>query len=254
MRILYQFPLSHYCEKARWLLDHKELDYEAHNLIPGVHLAFAQLKTGQNKLPILKDQDRFIADSTEIALYLDNYYPEHSLLRADQTLRTQAININSLANELGVHVRRFGLANALSQNDDSIDIMIGEQGYLRQFEKLSKPLIKTLMSKGYKLDQDKVAESKEMMDKIIQNLNELLLENGARYFVGDRLGLADISVCSMIAPLLEISNTPWESDHSGEVSNDFYDYQQALLELPVGQYVQRIYLTERNARTDWRGV
>ena len=55
MRTLYQFPLSHYCEKARWLLDHKELDFVAQNLIPGVHRAFAQLKTGQNKLPILKD-------------------------------------------------------------------------------------------------------------------------------------------------------------------------------------------------------
>lgn len=54
MRVLYQFPLSHYCEKARWLLDHKELDYVAHNLIPGFHRAFAQLKTGQNLLPILK--------------------------------------------------------------------------------------------------------------------------------------------------------------------------------------------------------
>ncbi len=68
MRVLYQFPLSHYCEKARWLLDHKELDYVAHNLIPGFHRAFAQLKTGQNLLPILKDDQRWIAESTKIAL------------------------------------------------------------------------------------------------------------------------------------------------------------------------------------------
>ena len=68
MRILYQFPLSHFCEKARWLLDHKELDYNAQNLIPGVHRAFAKLKTGQNKLPILRDQDQWIADSTQIVL------------------------------------------------------------------------------------------------------------------------------------------------------------------------------------------
>ncbi len=34
MRTLYQFPLSHFCE-ARWMLDHKELYYVAHNLIPG---------------------------------------------------------------------------------------------------------------------------------------------------------------------------------------------------------------------------
>ena len=72
MRTLYQFPLSHFCEKARWMLDHKELYYVAHNLIPGVHRAFARLKTGQNRLPILRDQDRWIADSTQIALYLDD--------------------------------------------------------------------------------------------------------------------------------------------------------------------------------------
>ena len=68
MRTLYQFPLSHFCEKARWLLDYKELDFVAHNLIPGVHRAFAQLKTGQNRLPILRDQHCWVADSTEIAL------------------------------------------------------------------------------------------------------------------------------------------------------------------------------------------
>lgn len=254
MRILYQFPLSHYCEKARWLLDHKELDYEAHNVAPGFHRAFAQLKTGQNKLPILKDQDKFIADSTEIALYLDDFYPEHSLLRADQKLKTKALEINDIADELGIHVRRFSLANALSQNDESIDIMLGEKGYLRQFEKFSKPIIKTLVTKGFKLDQDKVHESREKISEIIIKLNELLLENGAKYFVGDRLGFADISVCSMIAPLLEISNTPWEKDHSNEISNDFYTYQNDLLQLPIGQYVKRIYLTERNARIDWRGV
>lgn len=31
-RILYQFPLSHFAEKGRWLLDAKGLDYQIHNL------------------------------------------------------------------------------------------------------------------------------------------------------------------------------------------------------------------------------
>ena len=122
MRILYQFPLSHYCEKARWLLDHKELDFVAQNLIPGVHRAFAQLKTGQNKLPILKDSERWIADSTEIALYLDDTYPEHALLRLDPHLRQQALEINTLSNELGAHVRRWGLAQALSTSDEPLGV------------------------------------------------------------------------------------------------------------------------------------
>ena len=254
MRTLYQFPLSHFCEKARWLLDHKELEYVAHNLIPGVHRAFAQLKTGQNRLPILRDQDRWIADSTEIALYLDEVYPEHSLLRADLQQRELALEINQQATELGMHVRRWGLAHTLSQSEESLDILIGEKGYLRQFEKYSKPIIKALLSKGYQLNADKVAESKQRMDALIGLLNQRLIENHGRYFVGERLGLADIAVCSMLAPLLEIPGTPWEKEHGEVLSEEFKKYKETLIELPIGQYVLRIYQTERNARVDWRGV
>ena len=254
MRTLYQFPLSHFCEKARWLLDHKELEYVAHNLIPGVHRAFAQLKTGQNRLPILRDQDRWIADSTEIALYLDEVYPEHSLLRADLQQRKRALDINEQATGLGVHVRRWGLAHTLTESEESLDILIGEKGYLRQFEKYSKPIIKALLSKGYQLNADKVAESKQRMDALIELLNQRLIENHGRYFVGERLGLADIAVCSMLAPLLEIPGTPWEKEHGEVLSEEFKKYKETLTELPIGQYVLRIYQTERNARVDWRGV
>ena len=254
MRTLYQFPLSHFCEKARWLLDHKELDYVAHNLIPGVHRAFAQLKTGQNRLPILRDQDRWIADSTEIALYLDKVYPEHALLRSDLQQRELALEINHQATELGRHVRRWGLAHTLTESEESLDILIGEKGYLRQFEKYSKPIIRALLSKGYQLNSDKVAESKQRMDDLIEVLNGRLIENHGRYFVGERLGLADIAVCSMLAPLLEIPGTPWEKEHAEILSEEFRQYKEHLMTLPLGQYVLRIYQTERNARVDWRGV
>lgn len=254
MRTLYQFPLSHFCEKARWLLDHKELDFVAHNLIPGVHRAFSQLKTGQNTLPILKDHEKWIADSTQIALYLDQTYPEHTLLRSDPKLRAEALQINETANELGTYVRRWGLAHALIQSDEPLEIMIGEKGYLRKFEKFSKPLFKSWVSKGYKIDSEKVVEAKSCMDDIISALNLRLIDNGGRYLVGDRLGLADIAVCSMLAPLLEIAGTPWENERNDSVSLEYDAYRQFLLELPLGQYVKRIYENERHARVDWRGI
>ncbi|RFS29238.1 glutathione S-transferase family protein [Acinetobacter cumulans] len=254
MRTLYQFPLSHFCEKARWLLDHKELEYTAHNLMPGVHRAFAQLKTGQNKLPILRDEECWVADSTQIALYLDEKYPEHGLLRADPQLRTQALDINLMSIELGQHVRRWGLSHVLNEGGESLDILIGEKGYLRQFEKYSKPILKAIMSKGYQLDSDKVAQSKTQMQQLIEQLNEKIIEQGGRYFVGDRIGLADIAVCSMLAPILELAGTPWEKESEDLLSDEFKDYKAYLQELPLGQYVQRIYQTERNARVDWRGV
>ncbi len=205
---------------------------------------------------MLKDDKQWIADSTQIALYLDSTYPEHALLRRDEQLREQAIEIDALANELGIHVRRWSLAQALSTSDHPLEIMMGEQGYLRQFEKFSKPILKSLVASNYQLNPEKVAYSKVRMTELITDLNQRLIDNQGRYLVGDRLGLADISVCSMLAPLLVIKGTPWELenddvDQFGGELKEYYDY---LLDLPIGQYVQRIYSTERNARVDWRGL
>ena len=253
MRILYQFPLSHFCEKARWLLDHKELEYVAQNLTPGVHRAFAQLKTGQNKLPILRDGQQWIADSSHIALYLDQYYPEHALLYSTEKLKNQILQIDERAAELGKHVRRWGLAHMVA-SDESMDILIGEKGYLRRFEKYSKPILKTLLSKGYELEPEKVSTAQAQMDLIIEEFNQQLIENHGRYLVGQRLSLEDISVCSMLAPVLQLPGTPWEKESNEEWSEAFQQYRDHLLDLPLGQYIQRIYRTERNSRVDWRGV
>ena len=46
MRTLYQFPISHYCEKTRWHLDHKGLDYRVDNLFPGFHRLKSQRLAG----------------------------------------------------------------------------------------------------------------------------------------------------------------------------------------------------------------
>ncbi len=254
MRTLYQFPLSHYCEKARWLLDRKELDFVAQNLMPGVHRAFTRMKTGQNSLPVLKDGERWIAGSTNIALYLDEIYPEHQLLSADQHLREQALAIDAVSNELGQHVRRWGLALTLSISSEPLEIMIGENGYLRRFEKFSKPILKSLVEKNYQLNDENVAQSKLKLDELTAQLNQTLLENGGQYMVGNRFGLADIAVCAMLAPLLELGGTPWENEYAESQSEAFTEFKQHLMGQPLGQYVAQIYATKRNARVDWRGI
>ena len=58
----------------------------------------------------------------------------------------------------------------------------------------------------------------------------------------------------MLAPVLEIKGTPWEKDHEESLSEEFSTYKTYLTNLPLGQYVLRVYQTERNARVDWRGV
>src|SRR5690349_3667970 len=55
-RVLHQFPISHYCEKTRWNLDLKGLDYGIKNLLPGPHAVINRLKVGAASVPVLIDE------------------------------------------------------------------------------------------------------------------------------------------------------------------------------------------------------
>lgn len=247
MRILYQFPLSHFCEKARWLLDYKELDYVAENVLPGFQQMFTHIKTGHKTLPILKNDTDLVSEATQIARYLDNNYPEHNLIRANKKLQTQIFEIDNLANDLGIELEKW-LFTAL--NDvETLDIMLGERGYLRRFEKFTKPVLKSLIKKAPNESELKTAEEK--IYTLIDQLNQKIVAQQGRYFVSERLGLADIAVCSMIAPILNIMGTPWENT---QLNPTLTALKQHVLGLPIGQYVLRVYATERYARVDWRGI
>lgn len=247
MRILYQFPLSHFCEKARWLLDYKELDYIAENVLPGVQQIFTQIKTGHKHLPILKNNTDLVSDATQIAQYLDQLYPEYNLIRAHKKLKDEIFEIDQLANELGIELEKWLFT---SLNDvETLDIMLGERGYLRRFEKFTKPVLKTLIKKSPSEQALKNAE--HHIYQIVEELNQKIIAQQGRYFVAERLGLADIAVCSMLAPVLNIMGTPWENTQLNPTLTKLKKY---ILNLPLGQYVLRIYATERHARVDWRGI
>ncbi|XID75866.1 glutathione S-transferase family protein [Alkanindiges sp. WGS2144] len=253
MRTLYQFPLSHYCEKARWLLDYKELDYVAKNLIPGLHRPFVQLKTSKNTLPMLRDGKTWIADSTEIALYLDGMYPEQPYLRREPEFRAQALELDQIASQIGFHTRRW-MYLYLIDEPETREVMLGEQGFLRWSERFSWPIIKKGVIRLYGITPKKSLAAKQKLDVLINQVEEKLIQNGGRYLVSDRLGLADIAVCSLAAPLLGPQGTPWQVDDPALLPVEIHHYREQLLDRPIGQYIMRIYQTERHARVDWRGV
>lgn len=254
MRTLYQFPLSPYCEKVRWILDYKELHYVAKNLAPGLHRAFAQRKTKQNFLPILHDQQQWIADSRQIALYLDDIYPEHRIIRPQRHLYDEILTLSDVADELGQYVRHWCLASLFAQDSHSLDVMLGERGYLRKFEKITKPLLLKVMNHSYDLEnQEKVQQSKQRMHELILQFNEKIEQRG-QFLVGDSLSLVDMTLASMVAPILQIDETPWQKGDTQIYSTEFADYQAMVEQLAIGQYVKTLYAHHRHAMVDWRGV
>jgi len=76
---LYQFELSQYSEKVRLILDYRAA-YRKIEVTPELAGGLIRI-SGQRKVPVLKDGNQIIADSTEIAKYLDRQYPNRPLFQ-----------------------------------------------------------------------------------------------------------------------------------------------------------------------------
>ena len=63
---LYQFPSSHFNEKARWGLDVKRVPHDRISLIPGPHAPRMQRLTGKTLTPALVDGDEVAVDVADL--------------------------------------------------------------------------------------------------------------------------------------------------------------------------------------------
>jgi glutathione S-transferase len=96
---LYQFEFCQYCEKVRLILDYKGLEYKKVEVTPGIGQLEVFRMSGQRQVPVLKDGDSVIADSTEIALYLDRKYPEKPIIPTEPVHRGLCLLMEEWADE-----------------------------------------------------------------------------------------------------------------------------------------------------------
>ncbi len=75
-------PFSPHCWKVAFALAHKGLDFAT---VPTRFLDVPAIENGATRIvPLIRDGDRLISDSFEIALYLEQAYPERPTLFAGQ--------------------------------------------------------------------------------------------------------------------------------------------------------------------------
>jgi glutathione S-transferase len=114
---LYQFELSHYCEKVRFILDYKGLPYRKIEVTPGMGQLDLFRMSGQRQVPVLKDGNQVIADSTAIADYLEKQYPDRPIIPSEPKLKGLCYLIEQWADEsIGMNARKC-LIGALGQDE-----------------------------------------------------------------------------------------------------------------------------------------
>ena len=200
--VLYQFPISHYCEKVRWALDYKGLDWRAENLLPGLHVRRTRQLAKRSSVPVLCEGDQCVQGSAAIISWLDEHYPEKPLTPEDPLLREEALAWESrLDAELGVHVRRFAY-HTLLDHPQVVRPFFTHEGrwWWRPFLWASFPKLARLMRKLMGIDVAGAAESQASIEKV---LDELAAHYGQHpYLVGNRFSRADLAAASLLAPML----------------------------------------------------
>jgi glutathione S-transferase len=202
---LYQFELSQYCEKVRLILDYKELPYKKTEVVPGVGQLELFRLSGQRKVPVLRDGDTYIADSTEIAFYLDRVYPEKPIIPTDPVQRGQCLLIEEWADESIGLKGRTAFLGAFAQNQNFRTAFLPREtpDFMRLLLGSVPAEFIDILGTGVGLGKDAVNSAKKGLQQDLEALSLILSDRPN--LVGDNITLADLAVAGL-SVLLKFPN------------------------------------------------
>lgn len=247
-RILYQFPLSHYCEKARWCLDFKGCSYDVINLFPGIHRRIVKKMGGKGTLPVLKDGKVIISDSTDIAYYLEKKYPFKSYIPNDLSLeKLVAERENYCDVELAPHIRIWMYGIALREPLLVPRFFFEKYGMVSRLLGLSfGKTVDSMVKKRYRITEEKIAESFKKIQVAISQIEKWIEYDPDNYIVGKSFSLADITAAAILAPLFMPEKSPWEgSNLTHLIPREILDYKQSQMDKPISKWVLAQYAKNR---------
>ena len=234
---LYQFPVSHYCEKVRWVLDFKGIQYQKINLVPGPHVRKILQLAAKSQVPVLENGADVIQGSAEIIDYLEEKFPERRLTPQDPALAEQARGWEARLDAIaGPAVRTFNYHFLLPYPSVIVPLLTAKYNVLVRimFYAGYRKLANTM--RGW-MNINEVSAHKAMndMDEILNELRQIYANT--RYLVGNEFSRADLTACALFAPLFRPNGygLKWPSDHNEpqEMTQWKHSHERALRSLAI---------------------
>jgi glutathione S-transferase len=198
---LYTFRVSHFSEKARWMLDASRTEYREVCWTPMFHLLPALWRGRRGTtVPILRTPGGYVQDSTRILHWLDTNMPGFKLLPQDAQLRREALEIEERFDRVGVHVMRYAYGAALDKAAVLKLWTLDASTLQRRLLKAAFPLARAAFRSKVPIDPASVAHSRTRIAESLDFLDQRLAD-GRSFLVGERLSIADITAAALLAPL-----------------------------------------------------
>ena len=244
--ILHIFAISDYCEKARWALDHLDIDHQINFLWPGMHLHVAQkLGTPGSSLPILVANDEVIQGSADIIDWAQkNTATQRCLTPIDGEEQCREFE-QRLDNVAGVATRRYFYSEALVEHPNTVRKIFSNDLSPTQKQSVTRdwPTIRELMIQIMDLGAAQGEESKLVVDRELSWIDELLAD-GRTYLVANQFSRVDIAAASFFAQLAEPAEHP--ASRFMELPPKMMATQKSWHDRPSLQWNRGIYQKHRN--------
>jgi glutathione S-transferase len=198
MITLHQFEISPFCDKVRRILNVKHVPYRIEEVPPSKTLSAVRKYNPAGKLPFLTDDGRMVADSTDIAYFLDERYPEPRLIPDEPHARALCHVLEDWADE-SLYFYEMRLRFTLPHNARRFipQLVKYESALVRRIAPLAMPLVlrRTVASQG--IGRKPVADVLRDVARHLDAVQGLL--GAAPWLLGERLTLADIAVYAQLS-------------------------------------------------------
>lgn len=194
MITLYQFEISPFCDKVRRILNYKKLPYKIHDVTLTETLNGGYKKINPiGKVPAIDHDGKIIVDSTDIARYIEEKYPQPALIPADKKMAALSHMLEDWADE-SLYFFEMYLRLAVPHNAERWipEVTKNEPFYI----KLTAPkLIPSMLGKVAKTQ----GTGKKSLEKLSQEVHGHIKAvadwlGTSNWLAGEAISLADISV------------------------------------------------------------
>ncbi len=197
MITLHQFEISPFCDKIRRILHWKQQPYVVRE-VPLRDAMSVRKVNPAGKLPCLEHDGRFVADSTDIAYYLEDRFPDPPLVPRDPKLRALCHVFEDWADE-SLYFYEMRLRFTVDHNTRrNLPLLVAHDP---PWMKAAARLVVPRMMRGI---LGKQGLGRKSLDQIVRDVERhadalsAWLGDGD-WLVGDALSLADISVFAELA-------------------------------------------------------
>jgi glutathione S-transferase len=253
MTTLLTIPFSHFCEKARWSLDHARVVYSEQAHAPFLHrLAVRRARGAPGSVPVLVAGREVIDDSPLIVRWADAHAPpDRKLLpRGGRELDEALALERHLDLDFAPHVRRLAYFHMLPDRTGALGLMSrGTPAHERHMVALAFPVLRVLLRRIMRIDAKGAERSRSKVRAVFDEISERL-SDGRPYLMGDRFGAPDLAFAAFSAGLVVPPEHPVYGSTPTAWPPGMKKEAEGLVGTPAAEFVLRMYREHRREKDE----